>query len=113
MTRKISQPLVASLILGLGTLVLSSTARADAIDGAWCSADGRHMKIAGPQITTAGGAILQGDYRRHQFSYVAPSNEAFAGETIYLRLAGETVLYMHIGNPLAAPALWKRCETIS
>lgn len=109
----IFQPIVASLVLCLALFCFSSPARADAIDGAWCSAEGQHMKIAGPQITTPGGAVLQGEYRRHNFSYVAPANEAHAGETIYLRLAGETTLLFHIGSPLSAPATWKRCETVS
>ena len=107
------QPKAASLVLSLAALVASSPARADAIDGAWCSHEGQQIKIAGPQITTPGGAVLQGEYRRHNFSYVAPSNEVHAGETIYLRLAGETTMLFHIGSPLAAPSTWKRCETVS
>jgi len=114
MTRKcISQPTVASLMLSLALLSFASPAWADAIDGTWCSSDGQHMKITGPQITTPGGALLQGDYRRHNFSYVAPSNEAHGGETLYLRLAGETTLLLHIGSPLSSPAIWKRCENVS
>ena len=113
MAKWISQPAVASLVLSFGLLCFTSPARADAIDGAWCSAEGQHMKIAGPQITTPGGAVLQGEYRRHNFSYIAPGNEAHAGETIYLRLAGETTMLLHVGSPLAAPATWKRCETVS
>lgn len=113
MGKRIFQPIGASLVLSLAVILSSSPARADAIDGAWCSSDGQHIKIAGPQITTPGGAVLQGEYRRHNFSYIAPGNEAHAGETIYLRLAGETTMLLHVGSPLAAPATWKRCETVS
>jgi hypothetical protein len=45
-----------------------SPAKADAIDGDWCFADGRHFSIRGPRITTPAGRETQGDYSRHAFS---------------------------------------------
>src|SRR5258708_36176455 len=52
---------------------------ADVIDGDWCRADGKRMKIHGPEIVTPGGNQTRGDYTRHSFSYVIPAGEAGAG----------------------------------
>ena len=43
---------MCALAVALG----SWPARADKIDGEWCAADGRRLAIAGPAITTPGGA---------------------------------------------------------
>ncbi len=37
---------------------------ADVIDGDWCRADGKRMKIHGPEIVTPGGNQTRGDYTR-------------------------------------------------
>src|SRR5260370_42067568 len=54
---------------------------ADVIDGDWCRADGKRMKIRGPEIVTPGGNQTRGDYTPHSFSYVIPAGVAGAGET--------------------------------
>ena len=54
-------------------LVGAAGARADAIDGEWCSPDGRRpLSIDGPRIVTPGGATTTGDSDRHGFAYVVP-----------------------------------------
>ena len=104
---------VAALSFALGGLAAPPPALADAIDGAWCSPDGKHLKIAGPKITTPGGAPLDGDYGRHSFSYVAPASEPGGGDTIYMQLMNETTALVRQGTPVAQPVTWKRCETVS
>jgi hypothetical protein len=88
-------------------------ALADAIDGAWCSPEGKHLKIAGRKITTPGGALLDGDYSRHAFSWVAPASEPGGGDTIYMQLMNETTALVRQGTPVAQPITWKRCEATS
>ncbi len=59
----------AALCLSVGA------ARADAIDGDWCQADGRHMTIRGPEITTPGGnrrSSLRGSVTSGPIPPVAP-----------------------------------------
>ncbi len=62
----------ATLALLLALVLLQSLwaghARADAIDGHWCDADGRLISIAGPRVVTPKGSEIGGDYRRHFFT---------------------------------------------
>lgn len=80
---------------------------ADAIDGDWCANDGRHFSIRGPAITTPGGNAIQGNYRRHSFSYVAPPGETSAGAAIAMLLLNENQVAVQTGN---ATEVWLRCK---
>jgi len=83
-------------------------ARADAIDGDWCAADGRRLSIAGPAITTPGGARITGDYSRHHFRYVVPKAEPGAGETVEMSLRSEQEVWVQ-PRPEAPIEAWHRC----
>jgi hypothetical protein len=75
----ISPSHVASIVIAAASFIpFAAPARADAIDGDWCAKDGRHFFIQGPAITTPGGKAIQGNYRRHSFSYVVPPGETNA-----------------------------------
>ncbi len=86
-------------------------ARADAIDGTWCSQDGRTFQISGPQIVTWGGTRMSGDYDRHNFRYVIPSNEKDAGAKVIMNLLGEEVVRVSVDN--TEPQIWNRCRPSS
>ena len=69
-----------AILLGCVVLVAGvGHARADAIDGQWCLG-ASHFEINGPNIGTPGGNAVVGDYDRHGFRCVVPSNEEGAGE---------------------------------
>ncbi len=57
-----------SMIAAAGALACLAVtpSRADVIDGDWCKADGKRMKIRGPEIVTPGGSLIRGDYTRHR-----------------------------------------------
>ena len=101
----------ASLIV-MFSLASGQLALADAIDGDWCSPEGKHLSIKGPQIVTPGGAKMAGQYSRHAFSYVVPAPEPQSGSTIFMSLMGETTVLVREGSPVAQPVTWKRCENI-
>ena len=83
---------------GAVLLCLAAThARADAIDGDWCNADSKRMKIRGPEIVTPGGSQTRGDYTRHSFVYVVPAGEAGAGETVSIILLSEYLAHARQG----------------
>jgi hypothetical protein len=82
---------------------------ADAIDGDWCKADGKRMKIRGPEIVTPGGNQTRGDYTRHSFSYVVPAGEAGAGENVSIILLSEYLAHMRQGSDTAPVQVWNRC----
>lgn len=103
---------VVLCLAGMATLT-SRPARADAIDGDWCSPDGRHLTIRGQTIKTPGGAVTSGSYSRHAFSYVVPEQEPGGGGTVYMSLMNETTVQVRDGTPVAQPRIWKRCETVS
>ena len=109
--KRMSLAIAAMLWIGLG-----GTALADVIDGDWCQADGRHLSIDGPTITTPGGHTLQGNYGRHSFSYTVPDSEPSAGTTVTMRLLNETTVNLWAGSASADPAaaeVWKRCTPIA
>jgi hypothetical protein len=84
-------------------------AKADAIDGDWCLADGRQMTIQGPAIVTPGGTRMRGEYTRHSFSYVVPPGEPGAGETVSIILLSEWLAHGRQGGPGAPLQEWRRC----
>jgi hypothetical protein len=88
-------------------------ARADAIDGSWCAPDGRVMEIHGPQISTPGGNDITGNYGRHSFSYVVPTGETPAGETVRMVLWNEDIVHLKIGDEAGEAEVWQRCDTVS
>ena len=98
-----------SRLIGLivAVLVLPGVARADAIDGHWCHDDGRRFEIAGPVIVTPARSRTSGQYDRHYFSYVVPTDDPGAGSTIEMVLMGETALRLKAGN--TAEEIWNRC----
>ena len=98
---------------GLSTaflLAVAGAARADAIDGHWCRADGKRMSIRGPEIVTPGGTHMQGSYLRHYFEYVVPSGEPGAGDKVFIQLLSETLAHARQGEPDAPVQVWNRCQ---
>lgn len=106
MSRTSSMMALAAFLAGL-TVVC---ARADAIDGDWCAADGRHMTIRGPAITTPRGHQLTGDYARHSFSYTVPAGEPDAGATLAMLLLNEQTV--KVKTP-TAEEIWRRCSAVT
>lgn len=74
---------------------------ADAIDGDWCKADGKRMRIRGPEIVTPGGNQTRGEYTRHSFSYVVPAGEAGAGDNVSIVLLSEYLAHARQGSDTA------------
>jgi hypothetical protein len=98
------------LLIGIGCFYLIATpAFADVIDGDWCKADGKRMKIRGPEITTPGGNLMRGDYTRHSFVYVVPAGELGAGETVSIILLSEYLAHARQGGADAPIQVWNRC----
>jgi len=86
-------------------------ARADAIDGNWCSREGKSMSISGPDIVTPGGTRMKGDYDRHGFRYVVPAAEKPAGAQVDMSLVNEETLHVRTGN--GPVVTWRRCKPTS
>ena len=99
----------AAAACGAAMLIAAGPARADAIDGDWCRADGKRMSIQGPAIVTPGGQRTQGDYDRHFFSYVIPPGEAGAGNTVSITLLGEYLAHAREGAGSDVQE-WRRCQ---
>jgi hypothetical protein len=102
-----SRRLRTFFLSAVALLALTPTARADAIDGNWCSAEGKRLTITGPEIVTPGGTRMQGNYDRHHFDYVVPEKEAGAGERVRMVLQGEYQVSITFGA--AAAQIWRRC----
>jgi hypothetical protein len=99
--------IAASVVLLFGSM---HAARADAIDGDWCRADGKRMQIRGPEVVTPGGNRTSGDYTRHSFAYVVPAGEAGAGENVSIVLLSEYLAHARQGSATAPIQVWNRCQ---
>ncbi len=91
------------------TILSAAPVFADAIDGDWCLANGRHMSINGPEIITPHGKRMQGNYDRHAFHYVAPAGEPAAGQEINMSLIDDDLLHVMTGGKSTKPVEWRRC----
>jgi hypothetical protein len=101
------------LLVALATIALAlqtGIARADAIDGEWCSTDGMRMSISGEKITTPGGSNIQGNYSRHAFDYVVPAGESGSGETVDIILRSEYLAMSRQGAADGPMREWRRCK---
>ena len=97
-------------IFAAAALVLATgAARADAIDGDWCRADGKRISIRGPEIVTPGGQKIQGLYTRHYFEYVVPAGEAGANDKVFIALQNEQLAHARQGAADAPVQVWIRC----
>ncbi len=91
----------------LAASLASQGARADAIDGQWCSKDAKRLSIDGPEIITPGGKRMQGIYERHAFSYVVPPGEPQAGKQVNMGLIDDDTAEVQTGG--GASVIWNRC----
>ena len=109
--RTLFAPLAAAAML-----LAAAPARADVIDGDWCSPDGKHLSIKGPDIVTPSGTRTVGNYSRHAFNYVVPARDTNAGFTVAMTLVNEETMQFRIGKDASAAAqapmqVWHRCTT--
>jgi hypothetical protein len=95
----------------LFALLCGGPARADSIDGTWCSPGGLVLSIEGREITTPGRHKIIGNYSRHAFAYVVPDGENPVGETVEMRLLNKDA--MDVKAPNREVETWRRCEIIS
>jgi hypothetical protein len=106
--------LVRATVLAASLAAGVPAARADAIDGNWCSADGRHFAISGPTIVTEDGLRVEGRYSRHAFAYTVPEPNKAAGRLVQMVLRNEVTLNLQVGGVADAPIeVWRRCEITS
>jgi hypothetical protein len=97
------------LITILAVLLFGAPAKADVIDGDWCSDNGRHFSIQGPTIITPAGKQMSGQYTRHTFRYMAPTGEAGEGQEISMLLLNELTLNLRTGSD-SSIQIWHRCK---
>lgn len=100
---------VGAFVACVAVVSFAGSAFADSIDGDWCStASRRHLNIAGSKIVTPAGKAIDGDYGRHDFSYMAPAGEREAGKRVAMRLVNDrTMLFRPEGA--ASDEVWERC----
>jgi hypothetical protein len=106
--------LTASLALA-AILAASAPAFADAIDGEWCSKEGKNLEIEGPKIRTPAGIDTTGQYTRHSFAYEPPAGDPEKGLVIVMRIfSDEDMELARIKNGEMGPKeMWHRCNVTS
>ena len=105
---------VLGLVVGALTALSAQIARADAIDGNWCSVEGKRMSIEGPAIVTPAGTQTHGNYSRHYFTYQVPASDPGAGQTVYMALLNENTVHLTMATDAqsaqqAPVEVWHRC----
>ncbi len=96
------------VVLAAAAAFVPAVARADSIDGHWCSSDGRHVEIRGSAIETPRGTLTTGRYGRHDFAFVVPSPDPGAGDQVRMQLVSdETVRWSQADRPVE---IWRRCQ---
>jgi hypothetical protein len=102
------------LAAAVAILLSAHPARADAIDGNWCTAEGKRLAIEGPKIVTPAGTPTVGNYSRHSFTYQVPPADPGSGQTVFMVLLNENTM----NSTMAADAqaarqmpvqVWHRC----
>ncbi|WP_372530056.1 hypothetical protein [Oricola sp.] len=105
---------VRALFLLPAFLVLAAPARADVVDGNWCSGDGRSINIDGTLVTIPSGVHVRGEYSRHVFRYVGPADGPESGHDIRMFLNGDNILRIRrfIDGVEQPEEEWRRCKPI-
>lgn len=104
-----------SYIVSVALCLAASPARADAIDGAWCSPAGERVTINGEEVITPGGKTVKGTYTRHTMSFTIPEGEPGAGNKLYMEQLHEgAVKVTTIKEVQVEPGAhedWQRCPS--
>jgi hypothetical protein len=106
--------LALAVVAGGVTVLSAEAAWADAIDGNWCSPEGKRMEIQGPAITTPAGTQWRGNYSRHYFTYQVPASDPGAGQTVYMALLNENTVHLTMADEAqkaqqSPVEVWHRC----
>lgn len=93
----------------------ASAALADRIDGDWCDATGKHLKIDGSKIEIPSGRVITGDYERHAFRYLGPEGDPEAGMEVVMQLFSEEEmgLIRRASGQNQPMETWRRCQATS
>ncbi len=100
--------LLATIVVS--AVFLAATARADAIDGDWCSPAGKSFSIRGPQIDTPEGNRIEGLYDRHGFIYTVPDGEPDSGQQVRMVLVDDNTVRLTVGEGATDVQTWRRCR---
>jgi len=117
MLAPMSMTLKRTAFIALGLVLSAVVAKADVIDGNWCSPTNATMTIEGPRIVTPSGKVTHGDYYRHHFDYIVPDGDKDAGAHVHADLIDEDHIILTMTPPNATnsgqPEIWKRCQVVS
>jgi len=110
------RPLALFVLLVSAIVIVNAPAYADAIDGQWCSSEGRKFSINGSHIVTPDGTRTTGDYDRHAFAYTLPQGGPGAGTKISMLLVDENTLHLQTGantTTFGSAQIWQRCSNVT
>ncbi len=109
------RPFTALSVLLFAAGGWATPARADRIDGDWCSPNGKTLSIDGPTIVIPSGRTIQGEYDRHNFRYAGPAGDAEEGQDIHMSQQSDAQMYLwrRIGGKDEPVENWRRCQATS
>jgi hypothetical protein len=105
----------AAIAFVIATFAAAPHALADAIDGDWCSAGGKNLRIDGPSIRTPAGVRTTGRYTRHAFAYEPPHGDPDQGQLVVMEQLSEELMHLvRVKEGIASPVEeWRRCNVTS
>lgn len=104
---KVAPALIAAVL----TVLTTSPALADRLDGDWCNFDDGKLTIEGSTILTPWGTKVEGTYGRHRFDYTAPANDWHAGKSIVIQQYGDDLMELSVDG--GQPKQWRPCQVVS
>lgn len=111
LVRYASQLALAYAIL----VVLTHSAKADAVDGHWCSPNDHQLFIDGSVVIINDLSETNGDYGRHHYVFEMPEDEFMGGSQVDLVLISPNIAHVRYisktGDELnKMPEVWTRCS---
>ncbi|MCO5133757.1 MAG: hypothetical protein M9908_05260 [Phyllobacteriaceae bacterium] len=95
-------------------LAAALPARADQIDGGWCSEDGmKRIHINGPNIEIPSGRKITGAYTRHAFTYTGPAGDPEDGQEIRMVQQSDEHMILYRSTEPDSFEDWHRCQVTS
>jgi len=96
-------------VLTVALLLPAGAARADSLDGRWCTFDGRRMSIEGPEVTVPGRGSMIGEYVRGALVYGMPGPEPGSMSRVFLTELDQERLEVATSGTAAKREIWHRC----
>ena len=98
-------------------MIMLSVLKVGAVDGKWCSDDGRTISVNGLTVVAANGLPAVGAYTEKAFYFAEPRADGRAGPEIWMEPKGPDAVRVSVVSEVQKEPpphdLWSRCGVTS